>query len=207
MELLIIRHALPVRRELLEGAADPPLSDDGRRQADLLAGYLETEHLDAVYASPMARAVETAAPIAARTGLEVRISPGVAEFDQHSSEYVPVEELKAANDPRWHAMLRGEWGGDESEAEFEARVLTAMNAIIADHGGQRVAVVCHGGIINGFLAHVLGLPAFSQMFFYPNYTSINRVVAASSGHRSIVTINETGHLRGTGLPMGLFQQG
>jgi probable phosphoglycerate mutase len=207
MELLIIRHALPVRRELLEGAADPQLSDDGRRQADLLARYLETERLDALYTSPMARAVETAEPLAARTGLEVQISPGVAEFDQHSSEYVPVEELKAANDPRWLAMLRGEWGGDESEAEFQARVLTAMNAIIADHGGQRVAVVCHGGIINGFLAHVLGLPAFSQMFFYPNYTSINRVVAASSGQRSIVTINETSHLRGSGLPMGIFQQG
>jgi len=207
MELLIIRHALPVRRELLEGAADPQLSDDGHRQADLLARYLDAEHIDAVYASPLARAQETAAPLATLKGLDVRIAPGVAEWDQNSSEYVPVEELKAANDPRWHAMLRGEWAGDESEAEFEARVLTAMDAIIADHGGQRVAVVCHGGIINGYLAHVLGLPAFSQMFFYPNYTSINRIAAASSGQRSIVTINETSHLRGTGLPMGLFQQG
>ena len=44
-------------------------------------------------------------------------------------------------------------------------------------------------------------------FFYPNYTSINRVAAASSGERSVITINETSHLRGTGLPMGLFQRG
>ena len=207
MELLIIRHALPVRRELVEGVADPQLSADGHRQAELLARYLEAEQLDAVYASPLARARETAAPLAAAHGLEVRSAPGVAEWDQYSAVYVPIEELKAANDPRWQAMLRGEWAGDESEAEFEARVLTAMNAIIADHGGQRVAVVCHGGIINGYLSHILGLGSFSHMFFAPNYTSINRVAAASSGQRSIITVNETSHLRGTGLPMGLFQQG
>ena len=64
--------------------------------------------------------------------------------------------------------------------------------------------MCHGGVINGYLCHVLGLTD-PRGFFYPNYTSINRVAAARSGARSIVTINETSHLRGTGLPMGLFQ--
>ena len=42
-------------------------------------------------------------------------------------------------------------------------------------------------------------------FFYPNYTSINRIAAARGGERSIVTLNETSHLRGTGLPIGVFQ--
>ena len=46
-----------------------------------------------------------------------------------------------------------------------------------------------------------------EHFFYPNYTSIHRVAAARSGERSVVTINETSHLRNTGLPMGLFQKG
>jgi hypothetical protein len=64
--------------------------------------------------------------------------------------------------------------------------------------------VCHGGVINAYLAHVLGLGA-RRGFFYPNYTSVHRVAAARSGERSIVTVNETPHLRGTGLPMGLFQ--
>ena len=207
MELLIIRHGLPVRRELTEGAADPELAPQGREQAEHLARYLASELIDAVYASPLARAKETAAPLAELLGMEIRISPGVAEWDQNSSEYVPVEELKAADDPRWHAMLAGEWSSDESEDDFRTRVLESIETIVDDHRGQKVAVVCHGGIINGYLSHVLGLGEFARGFFYPNYTSINRVAAASSGERSIVTINETSHLRGTGLPMGLFQQG
>ena len=207
MELLIIRHALPVRRELTEGAADPELAPEGHEQAARLAGYLESERIDAIYASPMARARETAAPLAQLLDMDVSISPGVAEWDQNSPEYVPVEELKAANDPRWQAMLDGEWSSDESEEDFRARVLDAVETIINDHKGQRVAVVCHGGIINGYLSHILGLGEFARGFFYPNYTSINRVAAASSGERSIVTVNETSHLRGTGLPMGLFQRG
>lgn len=207
MELLIIRHGLPVRRELAEGAADPELAPQGHEQAGRLARYLESEQIDAIYASPMARARETAAPLAVALDVEIRISAGVAEWDQNSSEYVPVEELKATNDPRWQAMLAGEWSSDESEADFRTRVLGSIETIIDDHRGQKVAVVCHGGVINGYLSHVLGLGGFARGFFYPNYTSINRVAAASSGERSIVTVNETSHLRGTGLPMGLFQQG
>lgn len=207
MELLIIRHALPIRRELETGAADPELSDDGHRQAERLAEYLRAEQIDAIYASPLARARETAAPTAEAFGLDVTISDGIAEYDQNSPEYIPIEELKAANDPRWHAMLRGEWGADESPASFQARTVEAIEAIVDAHRGQRVAVVCHGGVINGYLSHVLGIEQLTQGFFYPNYTSINRVAAASSGERSIVTINETSHLRGSGLPMGLFQRG
>jgi 2,3-bisphosphoglycerate-dependent phosphoglycerate mutase len=207
MELLIIRHGLPVRRELTEGAADPELAPDGHAQARRLAEYLGSEHIDAIYASPMTRARETAAPLAELLGLDVHISPGVAEWDQNSPEYVPVEELKAANDPRWQALLAGVWSSDESEDDFRTRVLDAVETIIDAHRGEKVAVVCHGGIINGYLSHILGLGEFARGFFYPNYTSINRVAAASSGERSIVTINETSHLRGTGLPMGLFQKG
>ncbi|TFH21000.1 MAG: histidine phosphatase family protein [Acidimicrobiales bacterium] len=207
MELLIIRHALPVRRELTTGAADPELSEAGLAQAARLAEYLASEQIDAVYASPLARAQQTARPLLEHRHLEIVTSDGIAEWDQHSSEYVPVEELKAANDPRWHAMLAGEWSVDESEEDFRYRVVSSIETIIADHGGQRVAVVCHGGVINGYLSHVLGLDTFARGFFYPNYTSINRVAAASSGERSIVTVNETSHLRGTGLPMGLFQKG
>jgi probable phosphoglycerate mutase len=207
MELLIIRHALPVRRELDTGAADPELSAAGHEQAAHLTRYLHDEPIDAVYASPLARARQTATPLAESKGLPVVTAAGVAEWDQHSSHYVPVEELKATNDPRWQAMLDGEWTSEEPEEAFRERVVSSIESIIANHRGQRVAVVCHGGVINGYLAHVLGLATFARGFFYPNYTSINRIAAASSGERSVITLNETGHLRGTGLPMGLFQKG
>ena len=206
MELLLIRHGLPVRRELEEGVADPELSEAGLEQAQRLGAYLHSEHLDAVYASPLRRAFQTAQPVAAAHGLEIVVEPDVAEFDRTSSEYVPIEELKAANDPRWQAMMRGEWSqADQSPQEFQRRLVDAIERLVDAHSGHRIAIVCHGGVINGYLAHILGL-GNPQGFFYPNYTSIHRVAAARSGERTVVTVNETAHLRGSGLPIGLFQK-
>ena len=207
MELLLVRHALPLRREMMVGPADPELSPDGRAQAEHLATYLSSEHLDAIYASPLRRAYQTAEAVAAPHAAIVQICDGVAEFDRLSGHYIPTEELRATNDPRYQAMINGEWDTDEeTSAEFGARVVIVIEGLIDNHAGQRVAVVCHGGVINAYLCHVLGL-SHLRGFFYPNYTSINRVAAARGGIRSVVTINETSHLRGTGLPMGLFQGG
>jgi len=207
MELLLIRHALPIRREVTEGAADPPLSDDGVRQANLLADYLASEKIDAIYASPLLRAQETAQPLAVRIEREIILDEGVAEFDQHSSEYIPVEELKASGDPRLIEFLLGEGEEFDDRDDFRARVMSSIEEIISRHGGDRVAVVCHGGVINLYAGDVLGLNVDGPGFFYPNYTSITRVAASRAGVRSIVTLNETSHLRNTGLPMGLFQHG
>lgn len=208
MELLIIRHALPVRRELTEGIADPELAPEGLLQAEHLAKYLASEKIDAVYASPLRRAQQTAAPLAVLQKVGVTLIDDVAEWDRNSNEYVPVEELKATNDPRWQAMLRGEWNvPEESADDFNKRTIGAVDKLIDLHSGHRIAIVCHGGVINAYLTYILGLSNYQQGFFYPNYTSIHRIAAARSGERSIVTINETSHLRGTGLPMGLFQKG
>ncbi len=201
---MLIRHGLPVRRELETGAADPELSEAGLAQARHLADYLSSETIDALYASPLRRAYQTAQPLAVVHSREIIVVNDVAEWDRNSTEYIPIEELKAANDPRWQALVRGEWTvHEESPEQFRGRVVERIESLIADHSGQRIAVVCHGGVINAYLAHVLGLGM--QQFFYPNYTSIHRVAAARTGERSIVTVNETAHLRRTGLPMGLFQ--
>jgi probable phosphoglycerate mutase len=205
MELVFVRHAIPVRREVDHGVADPELSVAGHEQARRLADYLATETLDAIYCSPLRRARETAMPVAERFSLPVHVVDGVAEYDRSSNAYVPVEELKASNDPRWLEIRDGLWtSAEETEEEFVKRVVGATEEIVARHSGQRILVVCHGGVINAYLAHVLGLGP-RRGFFYPNYTSVHRVAAAGSGERSIVTVNETPHLRGTGLPMGLFQ--
>ena len=106
MELLLIRHALPLRVEKRDGTpADPPLSAEGVRQAARLAAWLGRERVDAVYASPLRRARETAGPLAAAHGHEVRIEPGVVEFDPHSASYVPLEELKRARHERLVPMI------------------------------------------------------------------------------------------------------
>lgn len=205
MELLLIRHALPVRHAPTDGPADPGLAEQGVAQARRLATYLATERLDAVYCSPLRRARQTAQPIADHHRLDAHVVDGLAEWDRTATEYVPLEELRATDDPRWRALVNGDWEGDESPEVFHERVTDTIERLIARHRGQRIAAVCHGGVINAYLAHVLGLPA-STGFFAPNYTSIHRVAAAGTGERSVVTLNETAHLRGAGLPIGLFQE-
>lgn len=204
MEIILVRHALPIRRENVDGPADPELSVDGHEQARHFAEYMALEHVDAIYTSPMKRAVQTAEPLAKLKGLTPIVVEGVAEFDQHSNEYIPVEELKAANDPRWKELMEGGIAAHEDIETFNNRVRDSIEQIISENKGGRVVVTCHGGVINSYLANVLRLPDNSAQFFYPNYTSIHRVAASSAGHRSILTINETSHLRGTGLPIGLF---
>ena len=195
MELLLVRHALPVRRELTEGIADPELAPDGHVQAARMAAYLATEDIAAVYVSPLRRAQETAAPLVEMLGISPTVDDDISEFDRNSSEYVPVEELRGTNDPRWLRMMRGEWEeGHDDPNEFRKRVIAAFERIIAAHSGQRVVAVCNGGVINQYLAHILGIE--TQLgFFYPQYTSIHRVVASREGLRSLATLNEVAHLR------------
>jgi broad specificity phosphatase PhoE len=195
VEIVLVRHGLPLRVELETGIADPELAAEGHEQAEKMAAYLGVEDIEAIYVSPLRRAIETARPLCKLLGIEAVVSEGVAEFDRNSREYVPVEELRATNDPRWEKLLRGEWDGvDEDPSLFKSRVVETVDDMIAKHPGGRVVVVCHGGVINQYLAHVLGIETHIG-FFYPKYTSIHRVMAARSGQRSIVSINEASHLR------------
>ena len=198
MELLIVRHALPRRVIVEEGAADPRLDELGHRQADAMAEYLAAEGIDAVWSSPMARARETAQPLLDRTGLELGVDNDLAEWDRDSNSYIPVEELKASNHPMWQAMMAGEWVGASDPVTFQKNVVAAMNRIIDAHPGERVAVVCHGGVIGAYLAHILELPRPGG-FFHPEYTSIHRVMASSRGHRTLRSMNELTHLHGRDL--------
>ncbi|MGH9084827.1 MAG: histidine phosphatase family protein [Acidimicrobiales bacterium] len=188
MELLLIRHALPVRIDegVADGPADPHLAPTGVEQAKALAGWLADERIDAIWSSPMRRARETAIPLSERLGMEVVVDPGLAEFDRDAASYIPIEELKAANDPRWNQL-------PERPEEFVAEVIEAVERIIAAHPGQRVAVVCHGGVVNAYAGHVLGID--DPLFFLPAYTSISRILASGSGIRSIGSLNEASHVR------------
>lgn len=192
MQLWLIRHALPVRVDGVVGAADPGLAPEGHDQAERLAGWLRGQPFDAVWSSPMRRARETAAPLAAALGLEVVVDDDLAEWDRDADSYVPLEELKAEGDPRYQELIDGTWAGEDDGAAFARRLIAAMDRIVAAHPGGDVAVVCHGGVINVYLAHVLGLG--EAMFFHPGYTSVSRVHAARSGARGLASVNETGHL-------------
>ena len=200
MELILIRHGLPVRVKTEDGTpADPPLSDIGHEQAQRMANWLEDEHIDHLYSSPMQRAVQTAAPLAALKGLEPGIKDGVAEYDRNADHYIPVEDLKKTDYARWLRLMRGETD-DVNFQKFCLKVIATLNEIIDQHRGKTVAVTCHGGVVNAWTAHVMGLAP--KMFFNPNYTSISRYMGASSGERSIITLNEHTHLQGLGSNRG-----
>ncbi len=190
MELIVIRHGRPERVENASDGADPPLTDVGHRQAEAMAAWVKTERIDSIYVSPMARARQTSAPLEAALGLEATVVRGIREFDSEEPDYIPMEELKADKEA-WRAMI-AEMAATNRD-DFIAEVLEAMGTIVADNRGKRVAVVCHGGVINAYAADVLGID--NSMFFNPDYTSINRIMCASSGERSIVSLNDIGHFR------------
>jgi probable phosphoglycerate mutase len=190
MELVLVRHARPHRIENAAEAADPELTDLGHRQAAAVADWLAHESFDAIYTSPMARARQTAAPVEAAVGMTAGVVDGVREYDADANHYIPIEDLKADRD-RWRQFLAADRAEDRSA--FAETVTTSLDDLIGRHRGDRIVVVCHGGVINMWAAKVLGLG--NEMFFEPEYTSVNRFMAASSGERSIVSLNEVGHLR------------
>jgi 2,3-bisphosphoglycerate-dependent phosphoglycerate mutase len=202
MELIFVRHALPQRIENASGPADPQLDEVGHGQAALMAAYLAQEQIDEIWASPMRRAQQTADPLAAHFGQSIHTDDRLAEYDKLDPTYIPVEELKATNDPRWQAMVRGEWQREGDPFDFQLKVVAAVDQIVLLNARRRVAIVCHGGVINSYFAHVLGIGS-PVGFFYPEYTSIHRVMAASSGERSVRSLNETSHLRGSVLRRAL----
>lgn len=187
-----MRHARPVRHDSVEGRADPGLSEEGHAEAVRLGCWLAAERVDHLYVSPARRAIETARPMADRIGRTCVVHEGLSEFDREATSYVPVEDL-AANDERWLALARGEFYTDVDPLAFRNRVVAAVEGIIAAHPGEVVVAVCHGGVINGYVGHILGIP--TSLWFSPRYTSISRVAASRRGHRSVVSLNETGHLR------------
>ncbi|MEZ5407196.1 MAG: histidine phosphatase family protein [Acidimicrobiales bacterium] len=191
MELILVRHARPEHIIDADGPADPPLTDVGHRQARAVAAWLAAEPLDALYTSPLVRARQTAAPIERLLGLEAVPVHGVREYDAADTSYVPIEVLRADKDA-WRRYVLEEAGIDRTA--FGDEVAGALEDLIDRHRGQRIVVVCHGGVINAWAARVLGM--VPTLFFNPDYTSINRFMAASSGERSVVSLNETAHLRG-----------
>lgn len=195
MELVLIRHALPERQQIEGGRADPPLSQRGIEQARAAADWLRAEQIDAVYSSPMRRARETAEAYASLGGTaSIELRDGLAEFDRHSDTYIPMEELKATDYAAWKAFVDGRYNAEVDILAFQDTVVRTLELLIAANPSRRVAAFCHGGVINVWTAHVLGMAP--RLFFEPGYTSLHRYLCASTGERSVVSLNEMAHLRG-----------
>ena len=129
----------------LQGHTDRPLNDDGRRQAKELADRLAREGADAIYASDLVRAKETAEIVGERLGLTVVVDPDLREKDWGTWEGLTGDE-------RVHVEFAG-----ESTEDHRARVMGAVRRIVARHPDQRIVVVTHGGSLRRIQAAVNGV--------------------------------------------------
>lgn len=196
MEVVLVRHALPVRLDTVPGGgpADPGLSERGRAQAERLPQALAGDEVSALYTSPALRARETAAPLERVLGSPAVVELGIAEFDSGDDSYVPVEELKASGDPRWELLARGElYSPGVDPVAFRARVVEAVLDIAARHPGGRAVLITHAGAINAAAGEVLGQQR--SIWMAPAYCSLTRIAFSRGGRRGVVSLNETGHVR------------
>ncbi|MEM9890064.1 MAG: histidine phosphatase family protein [Actinomycetota bacterium] len=193
MDLILVRHGRPHHIENADGPADPSLTALGHLQARAVAGRLATEPIDAVYSSPMNRAMETGAPLARLLDLELQIRHGVREYDAEDRSYIPFEVLRQDKE-RMAKFMEQETTADRGA--FSLEVVETLTAIVKDHPSQRVVVFCHGGVVNVWASHVLGMEP--KMFTNVDYTSINRFKVSSKGFKYLESLNDNGHLAALG---------
>jgi broad specificity phosphatase PhoE len=142
-----------------QGHSDRPLTDFGREQAQALGELVAAENVEAVYSSPLKRALETALIVAARSGLEVVEDEDLREVDTGSwsgLSRAEVQERFPEGFDRWTSGGAG-WEDGESYEEMAERVLAAVNRIAAAHPGGRVLIVSHGGPIRAIQGAANGM--------------------------------------------------
>ncbi len=194
MEMLLIRHGLPIHKFNSDGTpADPPLSRLGHEQAHLVGEWLAEEGIDRIYSSPMLRARETAEPLAKQLNVEIELEGRVREFDADSDEYIPMEKLKRDHPERWREFVAGGYASQSDFETFVSTVTAGLQDLIDTNSGRRIAVFCHGGVINSWATHILGMTP--RLFLDAGYASVSRFMAASTGEHSVSSLNEVAHLR------------
>jgi 2,3-bisphosphoglycerate-dependent phosphoglycerate mutase len=181
-QLLFIRHGETDwnRQMRFQGQIDVPLNATGHAQAALLAARMQGERPDVVVTSDLLRARQTLAPLAAAWGIEPAADAGLRE-----QAFGVLEGLDVPTIQREHAALWREWlrhdghfalpGGGESLVEFHARVIDAVQRLVQQHAGARVAVMTHGGVLDMLWRSAKALPiAGLRECEIPN-TGLNRL--------------------------------
>ena len=179
--LLLIRHGEVevAYHKKFGGRIDMNLSPNGKRQAKILALYLQGKTIDAIYASPMKRVQQTLAPTLKRSPHKQKILAGLREIDFGDWTSLGWQEVQDRFGFQAHEWLdqihRHGVPGGESGKVFHARVAPCLRQIIASHPGQNVAIFCHGGVIRMLLAILLKLPLPKTNHFDIEYSSITQV--------------------------------
>lgn len=196
-KLVLVRHAVTEQTgPLLTGRAPGvDLSEEGRRQAKALAQRLADVRVAAVYASPIERTTQTAEAVAEQHGLEVQTLEGVLEADY--GEWTGGKLAELAKTDLWktvqRAPSRARFPGGESLAEMQGRMVSALEAIVADHLGDVVVVVSHADPIKSAIAHYCGLhlDLFQRLLVSPASVTVFELTPHGA---TLVKCNDTGEL-------------
>ena len=200
LDLVLVRHGeTDWNRELrFQGQVDPPLNAAGLEQARRLAARLADEPLpEGLISSDLARAMQTADPVARRRGLSLRTETGLREQAFGVIDGLSVPEIQARYPeiwPRWKAF-EPDFAppGGESLRQFHDRVVLSLEDLRRRHAGQTLWIVTHGGVLDMVWRAATGQPLQGpRQCVIPN-AGINRVRAGDSG-LEIVSWAETGHL-------------
>jgi probable phosphoglycerate mutase len=200
-EVLLIRHG---EQKFFENiplgqAYDAPLSELGERQAQAVGERLKEARLGRVYCSDMRRAHDTAKQIAQWHGYEPTVRPGLKEIDLWQRapqdkgllDIYTREQLADVYREVTRTRRHDAYPFCEDVDVFRGRVFEALDQAIEESIGMRIAVVCHGGVINAVLSRVLG-SNFDQLVPV-HHTSIS-VMRAADTRRVILTVNDYSHV-------------
>jgi broad specificity phosphatase PhoE len=192
MQVLLVRHALPLRTEHGEGS-DPDLSDEGLAQVARLPEALARFPISRVVSSPQRRAIQTAEPVAAARELTVEIDDRFAEYDRDLPLYIPIEHIRQENPEEWARMAQGRLPSAVDEDAFRARVRAAVDDVVATADAEdTVAAFSHGGVINVVLHEILGT---ARLLSFPiDYASVTRLLFSRTGQATVATVNSTEHV-------------
>ncbi len=197
--MFLVRHGQSTwnREHRIQGQLDPPLSEEGRRQAASLAQRLARRRLAGFYASDLKRAWETAEAVGFANGLQPEPAIGLREIflgaweglrTQELAERFPQAWASWTEEPNWDLVPDG-----EGAALFEARVVAALDAIFDMHPHGDVLVVTHGGVIQVALHRVVGRPSHGLFPFKIQNASIS-VIEKRESRLVISGVNDTSHL-------------
>jgi broad specificity phosphatase PhoE len=189
VQLLLVRHALPLRSEPGQGS-DPELTEQGVEQARRLPDALARFPISRVVSSPQRRAIQTAQPVADALGLSIEIDDRLAEYDRDLPYYIPIEE---ASEEDLQRLMSGHLPGAVDEDAFVARVNAGVRDLVdtGEHDAT-VAVFSHGGVINAVVHAVMRTERL--LCVGVDYAGVTRVLSSREGNLSVASINGTEHV-------------
>jgi len=169
----------------IQGQLDIGLNQVGRWQAQRLGEALADEALEAVYASDLTRARDTAQAVAARAGLMVQTDTGLRERGFGVFEGLTFDEIEqrfpdGARRWRQRDASFGPAGG-ETLTTFYTRAVAAVTALAARHRGQHIAVVAHGGVLDALYRAATRVALDAPRTWHLGNASINRLLASDAG--------------------------